>query len=99
MFNTRVPPFNDLASRQGVAFALDRNEIVNGYLYGFGTEATGPVLPGVPGYTPGPPAIVSLDSARAALGGRKLSFELLTVGSGEAALEQMIQAQLARAGI
>jgi peptide/nickel transport system substrate-binding protein len=28
-----------------------------------------------------------------------LSFELLTVGSGEAALEQMVQAQLARAGI
>ncbi|MBL8977221.1 MAG: hypothetical protein JNM53_02330, partial [Gemmatimonadetes bacterium] len=28
-----------------------------------------------------------------------IRFELLTVGSGEAALEQMIQAQLARAGI
>jgi peptide/nickel transport system substrate-binding protein len=32
------------------------------------------------------------------LGGRRIGFELLTVGSGEAALEQMLQAQLARAG-
>jgi peptide/nickel transport system substrate-binding protein len=41
----------------------------------------------------------SPDSARAALGGKQVSFELLTVGSGEAALEQMIQTQLARVGI
>jgi peptide/nickel transport system substrate-binding protein len=32
------------------------------------------------------------------LRGARPRFELLTVGSGEAALEQMIQAQLARAG-
>jgi peptide/nickel transport system substrate-binding protein len=32
------------------------------------------------------------------LGGRRIAFELLTVGSGEAALEQMLQAQLAAVG-
>jgi hypothetical protein len=38
------------------------------------------------------------DSARRLLGGRRIAFELLTVGSGEAALEQMIQARLAAVG-
>src|SRR5204862_318556 len=38
------------------------------------------------------------DSARRLLGGRHIAFELLTVGSGEGALEQMIQARLAAVG-
>ena len=33
------------------------------------------------------------------LGDRPPRFELLTVGSGEAALEQMIQAQMAQIGV
>src|SRR2546423_1566494 len=37
-------------------------------------------------------------SARRMLGGRHIAFELLTVGSGEGALEQMIQARLAAVG-
>src|SRR5438128_2696208 len=40
----------------------------------------------------------SPDSARRLLSGRRIGFELLTVGSGEAALEQMIQARLATVG-
>src|SRR5437667_560867 len=40
----------------------------------------------------------SPDSARRLLSGRRIGFELLTVGSGEAALEQMIQARLAAVG-
>ena len=44
------------------------------------------------------PLPVAADSARRLLGGRRLAFELLTVGSGEAALEQMIQARLAAVG-
>ncbi len=99
VFNTRTPPFNELTVRRAVALALDRRQIVDGYIYGFGTPATGPVVPGLPGFLPPPEAPASVDSARSLLGGRPVSFELLTVGSGEAALEQMIQAQLARAGI
>jgi peptide/nickel transport system substrate-binding protein len=38
------------------------------------------------------------DSARRLLGERRPDVELLTVGSGEAALEQMIQAQLDQVG-
>lgn len=99
VFNMRAPPFNDVRARRAIGWAIDRQSIVDGYIYGFGTVATGPVLPGIPGAVELPAPNPSLDSARAALGGRTLSFELLTVGSGEAALEQMIQAQLARAGI
>jgi peptide/nickel transport system substrate-binding protein len=98
VFNTRAAPFNALAVRRAVAMALDRRQIVDGYIYGFGTPALGPVVPGLPGYLEPPAPIASLDSARALLHGRTVSFELLTVGSGEAAMEQMIQAQLARAG-
>jgi peptide/nickel transport system substrate-binding protein len=98
VFNTRRPPFNDARVRLAVALALDRQEIVDAYLYGFGSVADGPVAPGVPGYARVPPIPTAPDSARRLLGGRRVAFELLTVGSGEAALEQMIQARLAAVG-
>jgi len=98
VFNMRRPPFDDARVRLAAALALDRREIVEGYLYGFGSVAEGPVPPGVPGYVPARPLPVDADSARRLLGGRRVAFELLTVGSGEAALEQMIQARLAAVG-
>jgi peptide/nickel transport system substrate-binding protein len=95
VLNTRRPPFDDLATRRAVGAAVDRREIVDGYLYGFGTPAVGPVPPDVPGYLPvaEPPTAVA---HAAGAGARR--FELLTVGSGEAALEQMVQSRLAAAG-
>src|SRR2546428_398771 len=98
VFNTRRPPFDDARVRLAVALALDRREIVDGYLYGFGSVADGPVPPDVPGYVPVRPVPTNPDSARRLLGGRRIAFELLTVGSGEAALEQMIQARLPAVG-
>jgi peptide/nickel transport system substrate-binding protein len=96
VFNTRRPPFDDLSTRRVVNAAIDRREIVEGYLYGHGTPATGPVPPGVPGYLPvaDPSPVVGPPNT----GGLVKRFELLTVGSGEAALEQMVQARLAAAG-
>ena len=94
VFNARRPPFDELAARRRVSAAIDRQEIVDGYLYGFGTAATGPVPPGVPGYLPVP---APETPPRPRVGERR-RFELLTVGSGEAALEQMVQARLAAAG-
>ncbi|HZA98518.1 MAG TPA: hypothetical protein VE399_07045, partial [Gemmatimonadales bacterium] len=64
-----------------------------GYIYGFGTPALGPVPPSAPNYVP-----VSVASAPATAPVRRFAFELLTVGSGEAALEQMLQARLRPAG-
>jgi peptide/nickel transport system substrate-binding protein len=92
--NTRRPPFDDLAARRRVDAAIDRREIVEGYLYGYGTPARTPVPPDVPGYVP-----VASRSDSAALSGPPLQFELLTVGSGEAPLEQMVQSRLRAAGM
>lgn len=98
VLNTRQPPFDDYRVRKALSVALDRQEIVEGYLYGFGVPARGPVPPELPGAIPVTPAPPDPGKARELLGGRTIEFDMLTVGSGEAALEQMIQAQLAPAG-
>lgn len=95
VLNTRHPPFNDVTTRRALSAALDRQEIVDGYLFGFGTPAWGPVPPGLPGAVTFRP---DSSPAEAGVQGPRPSFELLTVGSGEGALEQLVQAQLARAG-
>jgi peptide/nickel transport system substrate-binding protein len=95
LFNTRRPPFDQLGVRRAVSSAIDRKELVDGYIYGFGTPAVGPVPPTAPGYVPvRPPAIAPVPIST----GSRTAFELLTVGSGEAALEQMLQARLKSAG-
>jgi peptide/nickel transport system substrate-binding protein len=95
VFNTRRPPFDRLAVRRAVSAAIDREELVDGYIYGFGTPAVGPVPPTAPGYVP---VHASGMSAVPVTSGSRIRFELLTVGSGEAALEQMLQARLRTAG-
>jgi peptide/nickel transport system substrate-binding protein len=96
VLNTRRPPFNALATRRALDTSLDRKEIVDGYLYGFGTPASGPVPPEVPGYLP----VAVRDTRRERLASfpDRIGFELLTVGSGEAPLEQMVQARLRTIG-
>ena len=90
VFNTRRRPFDALAVRRRVNQGIDRREIVDGYLYGFGTPAEGPVPPGVPGYLP----IAMAGASPSSRNGAAVRFELLTVGSGEAPLEQMVQSRL-----
>ena len=106
IFNARRPPFADLAARRRVAQAIDRQAVVDGFAYGFGTVAEGPVPPELERPADGrrptaDGAQPTADSRQPIAGSRQppLAFELLTVGSGEAALEQMLQAQLARAGM
>lgn len=93
VFNARRPPFNRHEVRRRVSDAIDRQELVDGYIYGFGTPAIGPVPPSAPGYLPVTPAVHIPAGSRI-----PARFELLTVGSGEAALEQMLQARLRQAG-
>jgi len=73
VFNTRRPPFDDPKVRLAVALALDRREIVDGYLYGFGSVADGAVPPGVPGYVAVRPMAANADSARRLVGGDRKS--------------------------
>lgn len=98
VFNTRRPPFNQVAVRKAIGLAIDRSAIVSGYLFGFGVPASGPLPPGL---SAGPvvPPVYAPGRGRVMLGNSPLRFELLTVGSGEAAMEQMIQQQLGRIGV
>ena len=45
VFNARRPPFAALEARRLVAGAIDRQALVDGFAYGFGTVADGPVPP------------------------------------------------------
>ena len=98
VFNLRRAPFADPVLRRAVALAIDRKEIIDAYLYGFGTVADGPVPADAPGYVATPVLPFAPDSARRLVAGRHVAFELLTVGSGEAALEQLLQARLQAVG-
>jgi peptide/nickel transport system substrate-binding protein len=106
VLNTRIPPFDQLAARQQVSEAIDRQEIVDGYLFGFGTAAWGPGGAGRAGKgeEAGKAGGAETNSARApappaSSAPSALAFETLTVGSGEAALEQLLQSQLRQKGI
>lgn len=98
VLNTRRPPFDDPKVRLGLALAIDRRAIIAGVVFGFGDVADGPVPSDLPGYVPVAEIPFNPDSARRLLAGRCPTFDILTVGSGEAALEQMIQADLAAVG-
>jgi peptide/nickel transport system substrate-binding protein len=112
-FNTTRPPFDDARVRRAVARSVDRARIVQVALAGFGEPASSPVPPESPlawhgaamrdtaeadrlldtaGWRRGP------DGVRVR-GGRRLSVDLLTVGSGDNVPEQLVQADLAARGI
>lgn len=113
VFNTHRPPFDDVRVRMAVNLSLDRDRIVQVALAGYGRPAAGPVPPESPLALPGDArhdvrtADSLLDAAgwrrgpdgRRARGGVPLAATLLTVGSGDNAVEQLVQADLAERGL
>ena len=112
VFNVHRSPFDDVRVRQAIDMSIDRKRIVNAALAGYGTPATGTVPPENPLAASvsaiGDPhrADSLLDAAgwRRGRGGWRakdhpLTAELLTVGSGDNAVEQLVQADLAERGI
>ena len=113
VFNTHRPPFDDARVRHAIDLAIDRARILSAALAGYGTPAAGPVphdnpmaLDAGPEHDPHR-ADSLLDAAgwrRGSNGfrardGKPFAVQLITVGSGDNALEQLVQADLAERGI
>jgi peptide/nickel transport system substrate-binding protein len=113
VLNTHRPPFDDVRVRHAISLAIDRSRIVRAALAGFGTPAAGPVPAEVPYADTTPPVFdpARADSLLDAAGWRRgpdgrrtrhgtpFSFDLLTVGTADNALEQLVQSDLAARGI
>ena len=113
-FNTTRPPFDDPRVRRALSLAIDRRRLVQAAVAGYGTPAAGAVPPGLP-FAPVDTPVVNRQAAQALLdaagwrvvpgravrerAGRPLRATLLTVGSGDLAVEQLVQADLALVGV
>ena len=113
VFNVHRPPFDDPRVRRALSLSIDRSRIVAAALAGFGRPAAGPVPPESPFALDATtaPDTARADSLLDAAGwrrgqdrlrrrdGKAFTADLLTVGSGDNALEQLVQADFAARGI
>jgi peptide/nickel transport system substrate-binding protein len=102
IFNVLEPPFDNRALRLAVAHAIDKKQYLQGSFWGFGTPTDQRYPPGHPWFTKMPeikrdPARVKALLKEAGVGS---DFELELLGQqGDEAEQQILQQQLASAGI
>jgi peptide/nickel transport system substrate-binding protein len=113
VFNSARSPFDDVRVRRAVNLSIQRRRIIDVALAGFAMPAAGAVPPDNPAALAATPAFdtVRADSLLDAAGwergaggwrtrnGQRFVVELLTVGSGDNAVEQLVQADLAARGL
>lgn len=112
-FNTTRAPFNDERVRRAIALSINRQRLVDAAVAGYATPAGSAIPPGVAVFEVREPQFLPaiadslLDAAgwkRGASGMRMqgtsaLRVKIITVGSGDMAAEQLLQADLQERGI
>jgi peptide/nickel transport system substrate-binding protein len=112
IFNSSRRPFDDVRVRRAVDALVNRQRVIDVALAGYGSPAEGPVSASHPWYAHvSRPTAAQADSLLDAAGwhssgsgprrrgSEQLGFTLLSVGSGDNAIEQLIQADLRTHGI
>jgi len=104
--NLEDPKFQDLRVRQALSLAIDRQELVDILLFGRGEVCTGPFLPRTNAFNPNVKAPVQdIQKAKALLAEagyteeNPLHFTLSASSGSRAAMAEVLQHQLAKAGI
>ncbi|NLC27640.1 MAG: peptide ABC transporter substrate-binding protein, partial [Campylobacteraceae bacterium] len=105
-FNLEDPKFSDLRVREALSYAIDRQALVDILLFGHGQICTGPFMPGTKAFNPKVrPFEQDIVKAKEllALAGydekNPLEFTLTTSAGGRANVAQILQSQLAKAGV
>jgi peptide/nickel transport system substrate-binding protein len=112
VFNSARPPFDDVRVRRAIDALINRQRIIDVALAGYGVPADGGVSAEHPWFHASPrPTASEADSLLTAAGwvpgpdgvrrrrGERLAFTLFSVGSGDNAIEQLLQADLRDRGI
>lgn len=107
MLNTAVPPMDDIRVRQALAYAIDKQKVINTVFNGVPPKSFGPFVQGSPFYAPTGYPDYNLAKAQSLAkqyqadhGGQPISFQFGTVNSPKTLeINQLVQAMWKQAGI